>query len=67
MAQFSVRMSDEEFELLERLCKETGQPRSRYAENWIRTGLYQEIGNRNQAAAWQKIASKKKNENSEDS
>ncbi|NER31564.1 MAG: hypothetical protein F6J89_29090 [Symploca sp. SIO1C4] len=43
MAQFSVNISEQEFELLNLLSERTGRSNSSLAGEWIRQGLSQEV------------------------
>lgn len=59
MAQFSVVISDEEFKLLADLAKVTGRSNSSLAAEWIRRGIYEEIGNQKQVEVWKSMIKKR--------
>ena len=57
--QISVTISDEEYQLLTEIAKATGRSNSALAGEWIRQGLYNEVGNLNKVEVWRGMVAKK--------
>lgn len=63
--QISVTISDEEYQLLSDIAKATGRSNSALAGEWIRQGLYEEVGNLNKVEVWRNMVAKRKPKNGE--
>jgi len=57
--QISVTISDEEYQLLSDIAKVTGRSNSALAGEWIRQGLYAEVGNLNKVEVWRNMVAKR--------
>ena len=60
MAQISVQVSDQEFELLAELADSSGRSNSSLAAEFIRQGLYREVENRTKVEVYRKMISTEK-------